>query len=159
MTEFRSRERGVAAEQVQRTMRDSLRLIAREAAGEHLLPDGSRVCTAMWLDLKRASYTIVRNGKSAPLLERPRGIGPRRENHREVAVGRLFELAGGNVELLKTLSRISNTNAMAGIHAAMRSPNSPIRLSDGTPGRMVGRGHSSFEIRSDGNGGLRVRCD
>jgi hypothetical protein len=151
--------RDVAAQKVQRAVAENLRRIVSEGGGEHVLPDGSRVATALWLDLKRASYIVQVDGPGEPLMGKFRVRGFPGVNHRQVAVRRLRELACGNALLLATLSRVANTNAMAGIHAAMRTPSSPIRLPDGTPGRLLGRGHACFVIRNDGEGGLRVRCD
>jgi hypothetical protein len=57
------------------------------------------------------------------------------------------------------VSKFMNQNVLAGIEHAMLTEESPLRLPDGSPGRLVGQSHVSFHVDSDGDGGLLLRCD
>lgn len=66
--------------------------------------------------------------------------------------------AGGVMShaLLKNI--YMNGSLFAGIEHAMASERSPVRLPDGSPGRLVGTGHGSYEVSPNGRGGLDVHC-
>jgi hypothetical protein len=63
-----------------------------------------------------------------------------------------------DVALLRTLSRIISLRSMAGVDAALASPDGPVTLPDGTPCELLGERESTFSVRSDGKGGVFVRC-
>ena len=127
------------------------------------LVDGfpSGVSQALWLDLPRASYTLDNGrGGSTPVVDQTgfNFLAKGEQDQRVLAgVQRLREFCGDDVELLQKMSVVVNQNLLAGLQMIEMSGDSPIRLPDGTPGRLVGAGHPSYHLRSDGDGGLLVQ--
>ncbi|QEA13172.1 hypothetical protein [Comamonas flocculans] len=103
-------------------------------------------------DLPRARYAIATDGGQArELLD----AGVADANARMAgAVAQLRALAGNNDALLMLATRLANQNVQAGMQAVMLTQSSPLRLDDGTPGRVMGVEHNDYRFESDGEGGL-----
>lgn len=102
-------------------------------------------------DLTRATYLIrTEDGETNRLLNSHLPEGTRVTD----AVTRLRTLAGNNDALLLLATRMANQNVQAGVQKAMLMPSSPIRLGDGTPGRLMGEEYNEYDFASDGQGGL-----
>ncbi|QXL83616.1 hypothetical protein [Comamonas sp. NLF-1-9] len=103
-------------------------------------------------DLPRSRYAIgADGGQVRELLD----AGVADANARMAgAVAQLRALTGDNDALLMLASRLANQNVQAGMQTVMLTQSSPLRLDDGTPGRVMGAEHNDYRFESDGDGGL-----
>lgn len=108
-------------------------------------------------DLTRATYTVITPDSVQHKLLDPTagGQGAQVGN----AITQLQALTGDNHALLLLATRLANQNVQAGVQQALMSQQSPIRLDDGTPGRLLGEEHNHYTFASDGEGGLILSVD
>lgn len=156
---------GTGGPGVQRLFQDNLGAVLEGPGNEFRLEggEGTGVSDALWLDLPRARYAIRQDdGRTRSLLDLPAlapGGTPERVGQLLGGVGSLRALCGGDEALLMTLSKLANQNLLAGVQQALMSGDSPVRLPDGTPGRLMGPERITYTVGSDGDGGLLLRCD
>lgn len=156
---------GTGGPGVQRLFEDNLRAVLEGPGTPYRLEGGEStgVSDGLWLDLPRARYAIRQDdGTARSLLDTDNlapGGTPERVGQLLGGVDQLRALCGGSPALLMALSRLANQNLLAGIQQALMSGDSPIRLPDGTPGRLMGPERITYTVGSDGEGGLVLRCD
>lgn len=109
-------------------------------------------------DLTRAQFAIAQADGTPPsnLLDPAAGDLAAQMTG---AVTRLQALTGGNDALLLLATRLANQNVQAGIQSALLSQQSPVRMDDGTPGRLMGEEHNRYVFSSDGEGGLFLQVN
>ncbi|HZY20492.1 MAG TPA: hypothetical protein VFE82_18630 [Ramlibacter sp.] len=153
---------GVAGPAAQKIFQQNLAAVAAGRPPEHVEAQlGTGVCEAFWKDLPRAHYVVREDGGTRSLLERAARAddAPAREGQLRAAIAQVRALAGGSDALLMHLSRYANQNLLAGIQEMMLSPESPVRLPDGTPGRLMGPERITYTMGRDGEDGLSLRVD
>lgn len=108
-------------------------------------------------DLTRADFGLIApDGTRQPLLAPGAGNQDAQIGN---AVTQLRALAGNNDALLLLATRLANQNVQAGVQQALMSQQSPMRLDDGTPGRLMGDEDNRYTFSSDGQGGLILQVD
>lgn len=151
-------KRGIASDDLQDGVREEIASIAAAQGEERVLPGGARIDNALWTNIGRADMSVRgEDGKNEPLLNRRNG-GPLTDAVREGVVGKLRQYLDDD-RLLTSVSRFLNNDMFAGIEKVMASEASPIRLPDGSPGRLVGSSRASHEVARDGKGGIVLRCN
>ena len=114
------------------------------------------VADAFWRDLNRADFMLARSPGDQPeaLFDRVQG------GDREHSVQTLDAALGHNPVLLRAVTSVANQNLWAGAEMVLASPDSSIRLPDGTPGAMRPardtQNRVSYTITPDGHGGAVV---
>lgn len=147
---------GQAGPQMQEAVQDN---IADMVARPDSLPrhaQFTQVSQAFMADLPRASYAITDAGGSRALFDPQAGD---RAGATRSAIDQLHQLAGGNDELVLLASRLAHQGSLAGLQAALLTPQGLLRLEDGTPGRLMGTEHVDYRFASDGDGGLLLQVD
>ena len=115
-----------------------------------------QVSQAFIADLTRDDYRIADDNGQHALFD-PQVGG--RDAAIQAALTQLDQLTGGNPELMLLASRLAHQGSLAGLIHALGSQQSPLRLDDGTPGRLMGPEHTAYTFSSDDEGGLLLRVD
>lgn len=115
-----------------------------------------QVAHAFLADLPRARYQIEDAGGSHSVFD---AQAPDRGAAVQSAIDQLHQLAGGNDEMLLLATRLAHQGSLAGLQEVLMSQQSPLRLEDGTPGRLMGPESVGYTFSSDQDGGLLLRVD
>jgi hypothetical protein len=108
-------------------------------------------------DLKRDAYYAPGPNRNDALLYDKSSTAQSPQVALQAAIGQLQTLAGGDDAVLMMATRMANQNVLAGLQKALMSQDSPLRLPDGTPGRLLGEERNEYRFSSDGDGGLLLQ--
>jgi hypothetical protein len=147
---------------VQKCVSKNIEALQKRGRREMVLKGGKRtgVDEGLWKDFGRANFYAGASRRELLVRENWDNLTTKQQTDaRLAAVKDLKALAGGKAKLLMNVSKFMNQNVLAGIEHAMLTEESPLRLPDGSPGRLVGQSHVSFHVDSDGDSGLLLRCD
>ena len=108
-------------------------------------------------DIKRDAYYVPGPDHNDVLIYDKTSTAQSADVALQAAIGQLHTLAGGSTPLLTMASRMANQNLLAGLQKTLMTQNSPVRLPDGTPGRLMGKEHTEYRLSSDGMGGLLLK--
>lgn len=150
--------RGIKPDRLQRCVANNLSKITH--ANHPTMQVGERtIARQLWLDLNRFDYTVSdASGTRRPLFDKPAGAD--HDVIRSDAVKRLDELTEGNPAQLEALSRVANQSLMGFMAQPDFLENSPFRLPpDDTPGFIIGKSYTSFDICRQPDGSIQVTCD
>ena len=147
---------GTGGPAVQGAVQDNLDAMLA-APGKDREHDVGGVSEGFVKDLTRATYTVAdADGVVRPMIDKD---NPDKAGSVRSAAAQLRELAGGNEALALKVSRLANQNVLAGVQQVLMSQQSPLRLPDGTPGRLMGPERIEYALSSDGDGGIVLQVN
>lgn len=124
-------------------------------------PHGQRptgVTETMWKDLPRATYAIEQaDGSVIELVSPSARLAQNAPELRDV-LGSLQDELKLNANQLLGHSQLANQSLWVGLETLTQSPESPVRLPDGTPGFLMGKPSDTFTFRKGRDGEVYVRC-
>lgn len=132
---------------------------------EQLLPSslGTGVSGPFWRDLTRANYQIENSeGEGVPILDRDARVNMNEVQKVEQsldAIQQLRDLVDGDEGRLMFISQYTHQGLLAGLEMVKNSPDSPLRMPDGTPGSLGGDESTTYTFSKKDNGDIVMRCD
>ena len=120
--------------------------------------ESTGVTEALWKDMPRATYAVNTANILETLIAPDQKIASDSPLLREVLRTMAARL-GLNPDQMLATSQVANQGLWTALEAQLRTPQSPVRLADGTPGTLMGRPHDSFTFRRGPQGQLLVRCE
>lgn len=162
MTVFPSGTYGIAPSGMRDDFQKNLDAMLKPPALAHTSRRSLRdtgVTEAMWSNLTRATYATVGDRGDVNVVIGPNSRLRPDSPQLDFVVQNLRDDLGLSRSEFLWLSQVINPNLWSGVVAAMHSPDSPVRLPDGTPGYLMGTPSSAFTLRSDATGRVFVRCE